>query len=91
MLRHENGSIKGSALADRVNCQMLRWMRRRLQRKKRKLPFVVVEVKMDEINQANSQLAVDEEGRLLEIPKQEQMDKLEADLKESLDQLKETV
>ena len=50
---------------------------------------------MDEIDQANSQLAVDEEGHLLEIPKkdlsQEQMDKLEADLKESIDQLKETV
>ena len=106
MLRHENGSIKGSVLADRVNCQMIRWMRRRLHRKKKKLPFVVVELKMDEIDQANSQLAVDEEGRLLEIPKKdlqqeqelgeeelvavmEQMDKLEADLKESFDQLKE--
>ena len=50
---------------------------------------------MAESDQANSQLAVDEEGRLLETPKkdlsQEQMDKLEADLKESIDQLKETV
>ena len=47
---------------------------------------------MAESDQANSQLTVDEEGRLLETPKkdlsQEQMDKLE---KESIDQLKETV
>ena len=91
----KKGSIKGSALVDRVNCQMIRWMRRRLHRKKKKLPFIVVEQKMDKIDQANSQLDVDEEGRLLEIPKKAlseiEMCKLEADLKESCDQLKEAV
>ena len=74
MLRHENGSIKGSVLGNSVNCHMIRWMRRRFHRKK--IPFIVVEPKMAENDQDLSQ---------------EQMDKLEADLKESLDQLKETV
>ena len=101
----KNGLIKGSALADRVNCQMIRWMRR-LHRKKKKLLFIVVELKMAEIGQANSHLTVDEEGCVLETPKKdllqeqelgeeelvavlEQMDKLESDLKESFDQVKE--
>ena len=48
--------------------------------------FVVVELKMDEIDQTKNQLAVDEEGRLLEIPK-----KLSEAEELKLDQLKEAV
>ena len=90
----KNDSIKGSVLGNHVSCLMIRWMRRRFHRKKKKLPFVVVELKMDEIDQTNSQLTMDEEGRLLEIPKQSseaELVKLESDLKESIDQLKEVV